>query len=111
MHDNPWAYGALSPGYGPLSLLESKRGTCKEQTEFMTYILRSLGIPAYIDIIVQNANSHYQAHYWNYSGLPAKVASMWISTMCAMDWKTLTETGVTVKYTGRITNRSPHPCP
>ena len=63
-----WEYvpGFYSPGLGPLTLLENRQGSCKEQTEFTACVLMSLVIPAYIDRIVQNANYHYQAHYWNY---------------------------------------------
>ncbi len=54
------------PGLGALALLRTRYGNCRDQADFVTYALRSLGIPSGIDMILQNADSNYQDHYWNY---------------------------------------------
>jgi hypothetical protein len=67
LSDPFWIYESnfYTPGLGPLTMLESRLGNCKEQAEFTAYVLMSLGIPAGIDRIVQNANYYYLSHYWN----------------------------------------------
>jgi hypothetical protein len=64
-----YLYGLDIPGIGALTLLNSKLNSklenCREGTEYMTYILRSLGIPTYIDKVLQNANNNWKMHYWN----------------------------------------------
>jgi hypothetical protein len=59
------------PGIGASTMLQSRLGNCKEQGEFMIYLLRSLGIPSGIDQIVQHANFSSKSHYWNYIHNPA----------------------------------------
>jgi len=54
-------------GFGALILLQKRYGNCKEQAEFITYMLRSVGIPSGIDIILQNPAYGTQAHFWNYT--------------------------------------------
>jgi len=54
-------------GLGALILLHKRYGGCKEQAEFITYMLRSVGIPSGIDIILQSPAYGNQAHFWNYT--------------------------------------------
>ena len=59
-------YELSYPGLGALALLHGRYGGCKEQADFITYVLRSLGIPSGVDKILQSANSQYSSHFWNY---------------------------------------------
>ena len=54
------------PHRSALFLLDKRTGSCAEYSKFMTYVMRALGIPGGIDMIVQNPDSYYRAHYWNY---------------------------------------------
>jgi hypothetical protein len=54
------------PGLGAPTLLKALIGTCKEQSELITYVLRSLGIPAGIDMFLQHVESRHRRHSWNY---------------------------------------------
>lgn len=56
-----------SQGFGALILLEKRYGNCKEIAEFVAYMLRSLGIPSGIDIMVQQPDKMAQTHFWNYT--------------------------------------------
>jgi len=62
-----WNMNFFSEGFGALTLLQKKYGNCKEQTEFIAYILRSLGIPSGIDILIQHPQHLIDRHYWNYT--------------------------------------------
>jgi len=55
-----------TPHLGGKSLLEKRFGSCREYSDFMTYIMRALGIPGGVDLIVQNPDLMYTRHYWNY---------------------------------------------
>lgn len=54
------------PHRNALFLLDKRMGSCAEYSKFMTYVMRALGIPGGIDMIVQNPDSFYRAHFWNY---------------------------------------------
>ncbi len=54
------------PHRNALFLLDKRMGSCAEYSVFMSYIMRSLAIPGGIDMIVQNPDLAYKAHYWNY---------------------------------------------
>ena len=54
------------PHRSALFLLDKRTGSCAEYSKFMTYVMRALAIPGGIDMIVQNPDSYYRAHYWNY---------------------------------------------
>ncbi|MDR0574661.1 MAG: hypothetical protein LBG96_11635 [Tannerella sp.] len=54
------------PGLGALTLLKSRFGSCQEEAEMIVYILRSLGIPTSIDMILQHVDHTVSKHYWNY---------------------------------------------
>ena len=53
-------------GFGALILLEKRMGNCKEENEFLTYMLRSVGIPSGIDNLMQNPEYTFRNHYWSY---------------------------------------------
>jgi len=63
-----WVYDRNLPdhGLGASILLAKRYGGCKEQAEFIAYMLRSIGIPSGIDIFIQKANGTQQRHFWNY---------------------------------------------
>ncbi len=48
------------------TLLKYRFGNCGEYAQFATYVMRALGIPGGIDIILQNPDDSYRFHYWNY---------------------------------------------
>lgn len=54
------------PHLGALTLLTNRLGGCVERCDLALYIMRSLGIPGGIDLILQNPDKMYTAHYWNY---------------------------------------------
>jgi len=54
-------------GLGASILLQKRFGGCKEQAEYIAYMLRSVGIPSGIDIILQSPAYGSQAHFWNYT--------------------------------------------
>ena len=56
-----------SVGFGSSIILQKRIGTCKEQAEFITYILRTLGIPSGIDFYLQDPIYHTSSHFWNYA--------------------------------------------
>ena len=64
--DWTFAWNMDSQGFGASIMLEKRFGTCKEIAEFITYVLRSLGIPSGIDGYVQNPINTQRAHFWNY---------------------------------------------
>ena len=68
MKPTKWIYQSrLSvPGIGALTLLRSRYGNCKDQAEFMMYVMRSVGLPVGMDVIVQNPNNSFRGHFWNY---------------------------------------------
>ncbi|MDR3218939.1 MAG: hypothetical protein LBU22_08190 [Dysgonamonadaceae bacterium] len=55
-----------SPNLGPLTLLNLRYGTCQEQMDMLCYVMRSIGVPTGIDIMVQHPNKHNTVHWWNY---------------------------------------------
>jgi len=69
INDQGWLWGLSlnSHGFGASALLKTRYGTCKEQAEFVAYIMRSLGIPAGIDRTIQNPVHLPSVHYWNYT--------------------------------------------
>ena len=62
-----WDMEFFPHGLGANALLHSRYGTCKEQAELVAYMLRSVGIPAGIDLMIQHPNHINQKHYWNYT--------------------------------------------
>lgn len=56
----------LSPGLGAGTVLRARYGNCRDQAEFMMYVMRSVGLPVGMDIIVQNPNNAFTGHFWNY---------------------------------------------
>ena len=54
------------PHRSPLFLLDKRMGSCAEYSIFMSCVMRSLAIPGGRDMIVQNPDQSYKAHYWNY---------------------------------------------
>jgi hypothetical protein len=54
------------PGLGALTMLKARIGSCREEAEMMVYVLRSLGIPAGVDMILQHVDHTVKRHYWNY---------------------------------------------
>lgn len=54
------------PHLGALTLLNNRIGGCVERSDFAVYVMRSLGIPGGVDIILQNPDKMYAAHSWNY---------------------------------------------
>jgi hypothetical protein len=56
----------VAPGIGALTTLKSMMGGCKGQSEFFTYLMRSLGIPTGMETLVQHINSDHSIHVWNY---------------------------------------------
>jgi hypothetical protein len=52
-----------TPHLGALTLLKMY-GNCRDQTDMMTYVMRSVGIPCAIDMIVQNPDHSTRAHLW-----------------------------------------------
>ena len=68
INQQQWIFesGLETQGFGALIMLSKRFGNCKEQAEFITYVMRSLGIPSGIDIIVQNPDNANRVHYWNY---------------------------------------------
>ena len=63
-----WIYQSrLSvPGLGASTLSKTRYGSCKDQAEFMMYVMRSVGLPVGMDLIVQNPNNAFRGHFWNY---------------------------------------------
>jgi hypothetical protein len=63
-----WIYQSqLSvPGLGADAMLRARYGSCRDQAEFMMYVMRSVGLSVGMDIIVQNPNNAFRGHYWNY---------------------------------------------
>lgn len=62
-----WDTEFVAHGFGATALLHAMYGTCKEQAELVAYMLRSVGIPAGIDIVIQIPNNLMRKHYWNYT--------------------------------------------
>jgi len=61
-------YALPSAGIGASFLLEKRYGSCREQAEFITYVLRSVGIPSGIDVLIQDPVSRSGTqHAWNYT--------------------------------------------
>ncbi|MCD7938040.1 MAG: discoidin domain-containing protein [Tannerellaceae bacterium] len=54
------------PHVGAFTLFNYRLGGCLEYCDFVLYVMRSVGIPCGIDLIVQNPDKMYAAHYWNY---------------------------------------------
>lgn len=63
-----WIFAADThlPHRSALFLLDKRMGSCAEYSIFMSCVMRSLAIPGGIDMIVQNPDLAYKAHYWNY---------------------------------------------
>ncbi len=53
-------------GLGASTMLRARYGNCRDQAEFMMYVMRSVGLPVGMDIIVQNPNNSFRGHFWNY---------------------------------------------
>ena len=62
-----WGVDLQSGGFGADALLRTRYGACKEQAELVAYMLRSVGIPSGIDLMIQHPNHLNQRHYWNYA--------------------------------------------
>ena len=55
-------------GLGASTLLQKRYGNCKEQAEYITYVLRSVGIPSGINMVIQNPDDYLiRNHLWNYT--------------------------------------------
>ena len=54
------------PGISALFLLQYRLGMCKEQADFVSYVMRSVGIPTGIDSYAHTPNKRNQKHFWNY---------------------------------------------
>jgi len=50
---------------GGVSLLDNMVGSCEDFADLGVYILRALGIPCSMDIILHNPDSKYYSHFWN----------------------------------------------
>jgi len=61
-----FAYDWSTPNLGALTLLDLRYGTCQEQTDMLVYVMRSLGIPCGIDMMVQHPDNYDMQHWWNY---------------------------------------------
>ena len=61
-----FAYDWMTPNLGALTLLDLRYGTCQEQADMLTYVMRSLGIPGGIDMMVQRPDKMARQHWWNY---------------------------------------------
>jgi len=61
-----WETDFDTPGLGASIILEKRYGSCKELTEYVAYMLRSVGIPSGINTIIQAPDKLTQRHFWNY---------------------------------------------
>ncbi|MDR3339399.1 MAG: hypothetical protein LBT25_04750 [Candidatus Symbiothrix sp.] len=63
-----WVYADdLSvPNLGALTLLNLRYGACQEQVDMLCYVMRSVGIPCGIDLMVQHPDNRNSTHWWNY---------------------------------------------
>jgi hypothetical protein len=61
-----FAYDWNVSNLGAQTLLNLRYGTCQEQTDMLTYVMRSVGIPAGIDMMVQHPDNLDKQHWWNY---------------------------------------------
>jgi len=61
-----FAYDWSTPNLGALTLLDLRYGTCLELTDMLVYVMRSLGIPCGIDMMVQHPDNYTLQHWWNY---------------------------------------------
>lgn len=52
------------PHAGGLFILDYHIGTCREDTDFLTYLLRALGIPVAVDLYVYSPDN-FLGHSWN----------------------------------------------
>lgn len=52
------------PAMTPNPLFKSRVGTCKEEAQYILYVMRSLGIPSSVDYNPQKPNT-YTGHYWD----------------------------------------------
>ena len=68
LNEQGWAWGQdmVTYGFGALTMLHKRVGACAEQAEFVTYILRSLGIPSGIDMVIREPLRVNSKHWWNY---------------------------------------------
>lgn len=66
LNDQVWIFEPSLPSTPHLgaSTLLKMYGNCRDQTDMMIYCMRSVGIPCVIDMIVQNPDHSYRAHYW-----------------------------------------------
>ena len=61
-----WESNFNGNGLGASMLLHKRFGNCKEQAEFITYMFRSVGIPAGIEMVIQNPDDYFvRQHIWN----------------------------------------------
>ncbi len=58
-------YQVTSDHFGPLHLIDCRLGDCQLLSAYITYALRSVGIPAGIDCLLQNPHLNSR-HYWNF---------------------------------------------
>jgi len=69
-NNEDWAYvydhNLNTPDLGALALLDMRWGMCREQVEMFIYTLRSVGIPAGMDMYVQHPDMEARQHEWNY---------------------------------------------
>ncbi len=61
-----FAYDWNTANLGALTLLNLRYGTCQEQTDMLVYVMRSVGIPCGIDMMVQHPDNYDKQHWWNY---------------------------------------------
>jgi hypothetical protein len=61
-----FAYDWNVSNLGAVSLLTLRYGTCQEQTDMLVYVMRSVGIPTGIDMMVQHPDNLDRQHWWNY---------------------------------------------
>jgi len=71
LHNNEdWAYvydhDLITPDLGALALLDMRWGMCREQVSMFIYAMRSVGIPAGMDLFVQHPDNAASVHEWNY---------------------------------------------
>jgi len=68
-HKPPWTWALelnLS-GFEATFILKNRYGTCKDVAEFGAYMLRSVGIPSGVDMVIQQPDHNVNSHFWNYT--------------------------------------------
>lgn len=62
-----WEEKLNSQGFGASILLQKRYGNCKEQADYITYALRSVGIPSGIDFYIHDPVYDTSMHFWNFT--------------------------------------------